>query len=81
LRRKEAQEKLADYIESAAIYLGTPGNTVAGWIEKKRNQGESVESGNEGRSLQDFMAKAKAANPDATEQDIIEYYNSKYGGQ
>lgn len=36
--KKKTQEKLADYIESAAIYLGTPGNTVAGWIEKKRDE-------------------------------------------
>ncbi|MCP4140743.1 MAG: hypothetical protein GY755_10715 [Chloroflexi bacterium] len=36
--KKASQEKLADYVESAAIYLGTPGNTVAGWIKKKRDE-------------------------------------------
>ncbi len=34
----EAQEKLADYLESSAMYLGTPGNTVKGWIEYQRNK-------------------------------------------
>lgn len=33
-----AQEKLADYLESAAIYLGTPGNTKVGWLETQRNK-------------------------------------------
>jgi hypothetical protein len=37
-RKRDVQEKLIDYLESAAIYLGTPGNTTKGWIEKKRNQ-------------------------------------------
>lgn len=41
--KKAAQEKLADYIESAAIYLGTPGNTVTGWMEKKRSEQETTE--------------------------------------
>lgn len=39
--KKSAQEKLSDYIESAAIYLGTPGNTVTGWI-KSRKEKQSV---------------------------------------
>ena len=36
VEKKESQEKLADYLESAAIYLGTPGNTKVGWIKKKK---------------------------------------------
>lgn len=36
--KKESQEKLADYIEASAIYLGTPGNTVAGWVKKQRDK-------------------------------------------
>ena len=34
--KKKAQEKLSDTLESAAIYLGTPGNTVSGWIKKNK---------------------------------------------
>lgn len=37
-RKKEAQGKLAKELEEAAIYLGKPGNTPAGWLEMKRNQ-------------------------------------------
>ena len=38
MQRKAAQEKLSDYIESAAIFLGTPGNTVAGWMKQQRTK-------------------------------------------
>lgn len=37
-RKKAAQTKLAGELEEAAIYLGKPGNTAAGWLEMKRNQ-------------------------------------------
>lgn len=36
--KKAAQEKLSDYLEASAIYLGTPGNTVKGWMELQRNK-------------------------------------------
>ena len=36
--KKTSQEKLADYVEAAAIFLGTPGNTPKDWIEKQREQ-------------------------------------------
>ncbi len=35
-KKKNYQEKLLDYFEASAMYLGTPGNTVTGWIEKKQ---------------------------------------------
>ena len=34
--KKAAQVKLANYLQNAAIYLGTPGNTSAGWAESQR---------------------------------------------
>ena len=34
--KKEAQEKLTAYLEDVAIYLGVPGNTVAGWLEAQQ---------------------------------------------
>lgn len=76
--KKEAQEKLADYIESAAIYLGTPGNTVSGWIQKKKTEREQRQP--TGPTLQDFLQKASAANPGVSEQELTDYYNKKYGG-
>ena len=36
--KADVQEKLADYLESAAIFLGTPGNTVADWVKKQKLQ-------------------------------------------
>ncbi len=36
VEKKTAQEKLSAYLEDAAIYLGTPGNDVAGWLEAQR---------------------------------------------
>jgi hypothetical protein len=37
-RKKDAQEKLADYIEASAIFLGQKGNTVADWMQKQREK-------------------------------------------
>lgn len=31
-------------------------------------------------TLDEFLAKAKSANPKATDQDLTDYYNKKYGG-
>ena len=44
-RKKSAQEKLLAYTEQAATYLGTPGNTIAGWVEtqKQQNQASNIE--------------------------------------
>jgi len=36
--KREAQMKLANYLEEAAIFLGTPGNTVADFLRQKRTQ-------------------------------------------
>lgn len=48
--RKKSQTKLADYLSDAAIYLGTPGNTVAGFLAQgkskptSRNEPEAPET-------------------------------------
>ena len=52
IEKKNAQEKLADYLEGAAIYLGTPGNTHASFLKSKRmkkkaNGGQSSGAGSE----------------------------------
>jgi hypothetical protein len=36
--KKDAQVKLADYLNEAAIFLGTPGNNVADFLRMKREQ-------------------------------------------
>jgi hypothetical protein len=43
--KKAAQEKAADALRTAAIYLGTPGNTLAGWLE---SQGKTTGAGDPG---------------------------------
>lgn len=42
LNKKEAQRKLAGYLEEQARYLSIPGTNVAGWIEKLRSEGHAV---------------------------------------
>lgn len=37
--KKAAQEKAADALRAAAIYLGTPGNTLAGWLKSNPSSG------------------------------------------
>lgn len=37
--KKEAQEKLVDNLQEAAIFLGTPGNTLAKFLQLKKGQG------------------------------------------
>lgn len=43
--KKAAQEKAAEALTKAAIYLGTPGNTLAGWLE---SQGKPTPAGDPG---------------------------------
>ena len=36
-KKKESQVKLVDYLEDAAIFLGTPGNTIADFLEERKS--------------------------------------------
>lgn len=42
-RKVAAQNKLASYIEEAAIFLGTPGNTIADWVASRRENQTPVD--------------------------------------
>lgn len=42
IKKKDAQQKLSKELEDAAIYLGKPGNTPAGYLELRRNQQEQA---------------------------------------
>ena len=57
--KRDAQEKLSDYLESAAIHLGTPGNTHSTWLQYQKERGGtpgvSVESS--GSSDEDLVNK------------------------
>ena len=39
--KRMAQEKASEALYNAAIYLGTPGNTLAGWLKEQRASGQS----------------------------------------
>jgi hypothetical protein len=43
--KRAAQVKLQDYLEETATYLGTPGNTVAGFMAEKKNMATSNPAG------------------------------------
>ncbi len=42
-KKKQSQEKLANYLEDAAMFLGRPGNTVADFLERQKGRGRSGE--------------------------------------
>jgi hypothetical protein len=42
VNKKTAQTKLAGYLSEQATYLSKKGNTLAGWLEKVENRGNSV---------------------------------------
>jgi len=44
VRKKSAQLKLSNYLQNTAIFLGTPGNTVAKWMQTQRD----IQKGREG---------------------------------
>ena len=74
IEKKESQEKLADYLESAAIYLGTPGNTHAGWIKKKKlERRQKKQAEQEAKAPQGAIDYLKA-NPQAADQ-----FKAKFG--
>jgi hypothetical protein len=58
LRKKEAQLKLAGYLEEVATFLGTPGNTTADFIELQKVR----------RLEEEEAATQPAAQPDAAPQ-------------
>lgn len=48
LEKKAAQQKLSGYLESAAIFLGTPGNTPADWVREQKDLREQAAAETEG---------------------------------
>lgn len=50
-RKLDAQGKLEDYLYRAAVFLGTPGNTVADWLEVQKAQSQQDPAANEFDSL------------------------------
>ena len=40
--KRDSQQKLSDYLQNVALYMGAPGNTVASWIEAQKSLGQEV---------------------------------------
>ena len=51
-RKKASQEKLANYLQEAATFLGRPGNSVAEWMDLQRGRG-----GGGGSGVDDILSK------------------------
>lgn len=64
VKKKDAQAKLSQYLESAAQFLGTPGNTIADFIEL--------------RKLQEKTKQTPTQTPELSEDDL--QMIKKYGG-
>lgn len=60
VRKKEAQQKLANYIADAATFLGTPGNTITDFIEiQKVRELDRQAAGQEAGQLGNVLAPAQ----------------------
>ncbi len=57
-RKMAAQGKLRDYLGEAAMYLGTPGNTVGSWIKEQKKRQEIRNMSPEERAA--YAAKLRA---------------------
>ena len=55
--KRQAQTKLKNYLESAAMYLSQPGNTQAGWVSEQKSRQESAKSGDKSSRLAELRAK------------------------
>lgn len=51
-RKKASQERLANYLQEAATFLGRPGNSVAEWMDLQRGRG-----GGGGSGVDDILTK------------------------
>lgn len=56
--KKESQQKLLDYVQEAAIFLGTPGNTRADWVQLQKSRELSKDKGAEAQQPQQAPAAA-----------------------
>ena len=76
LDKKASQEKMADYLESAAIYLGTPGNTKVGWLKKKKLEKQGGGAPSTDSNLQ---APSKAIDYLKANPDFAGQFKAKFG--
>jgi hypothetical protein len=56
VRKKDSQKKLKVYLEEAAIFLGTPGNTIPKFLEMRKGGGE--EGAMDRKTADDFINSA-----------------------
>ena len=62
IRKKNAQEKLAKYLEEAALYLSKDGNTLASWTELQQKNRKPVQN------------NSTSSKSNMTDEDLIKFY-------
>ena len=65
ITKKNAQEKLAKYLEEAALYLSRDGNTLASWTELQQKQRKSKQN------------NSTSFNPKMSDDEILDFYGVK----
>lgn len=72
-QKRDAQAKLIDYLNEAAIFLGTPGNSVAGYLQQQKES--------QGQSANKVDTPESAQKPDLTpeEQSELEQLRKRLG--
>ena len=53
IEKRKVQQKFADYLQHVAIFLGTPGNTIAGWLDIQRSFQTTQDKNKEDEGLSD----------------------------
>jgi hypothetical protein len=81
IRKKAAQEKLADYLERQAIFLSTPGNTLDMWLRQVQSERQAAPSPTDGVTRDQFMSDPRVmALPEAAQEIAWQRYQELTGG-
>lgn len=82
IRKKAAQEKLADYLERQAIFLSTPGNTLDMWLRQvQQERADAPAPSTQGVTKDQFMADPRVMNlPEAAREQAWKKYQELTGG-
>ena len=68
ITKKSAQEKLAKYMEEAALYLSKDGNTLASWTELQQKQRKSKQN------------NSTSSSPKMSDDEILDFYGVNPNG-
>ena len=82
VRKKAAQDKLADYLERQAIFLSTPGNTLDMWLRQvQQERAAAPAAAPAGVTRDQFMSDPRVmALPEAAREQAWQKYQELTGG-